>query len=141
MNLYTFRRDLAQFMRGFRGYDQSEESNPWEDWRPLYNYFVGISRDYTSVDGKSAWELLEESWFDELWHALYHVPETEKPAIAAGKLSLLPPLLRRYFEGFLAESEETKWEDELRWYSNLTPTDRYLWDTAFPISLGSVLFA
>ena len=132
MNLYTFRRDFAQFMLGFREYDQSEEPNPWEDWRPFYNYFVGISRDFTSADGKSVWGFLEESRFNELWHAMYHVAETDVPAITAGKLSLIPPPLRQYFEGFLAESAETKWEDELRWYANLTPTDRYLWDTAYP---------
>ncbi len=131
MNVYAFRRDFAQFMLGFREYDQSEQSNPWEDWRPFYNYFVSISVGFTSADCKSVWGLLEESRFDELWHAMYHVAETEVPAIAAGKLSLIPPPLRQYFVGFLAESEETKWEDELRWYSNLNLMDRYLWNTAF----------
>lgn len=132
MNVYTFRRDLARFMLDFREHDQLKSLNPWENWRPFYNFFhSGIVRDYTSTDGKSAWDLFDEGSFNELWGSVFHVAETEIPAIVAGKLSLIPPPLQRYFEGFLTETEETQWEDELRWYSNLTSTDRYLWDTAF----------
>ena len=132
INIYTFRRDVAQFMLDFREYDQLETPNPWENWRPFYSFFhAGIVRDYRSTDGKSAWDLFGEGGFNELWGAIYHVAETEIPAIVAGKLSLIPPPLQRYFEAFITETEETRWLDELRWYSNLNPTDLYLWDTAF----------
>ena len=131
MNIYTFRRDVARFMLDFKEYDQAEQPNPWEDWRPFYNYLVGISANYSSSDGRDTWELLEQGDYDELWDALYHPVDPEIPNIAAGKLSLIPPLLRSYFTGFLAAGEETKWSEELVWYSSLPYEERRLWDIAY----------
>ena len=131
MNIYSFRQDFAQFMLRFREYDHSQQPNPWEEWRPIYNYFVSISRDFINADGETVWELLEDRRFNELWHAVYHVAETDLPVLTAGKIALVPPPLRRYFENFLSDTEGTNWEDELAWYTDLPPAERRLWDTAY----------
>ncbi len=141
MNIYTFRRDMAQFMLDFRGYDQAGEPSPWEDWRPFYNYFAGISEyNYVSADGTDMWELLEQGDYDELWGPLYHIAEAEIPSIVAGKLSLIPPTLRPYFKGFLAEGEDTTWREELLWYASLPNQDRRLWNIAYRHDYGDVLY-
>ena len=128
MNLYAFRRDVAQFMFDFREYDPS----PWGEWRPFYDYLIGISGNYISSDDIDFWELLSQGEYDELWGGLYHLVDTEIPSITAGKLSLIPPPLRPYFEGFISDGEDnTTWHDELLWYINLPYQERRLWDTAY----------
>lgn len=136
MNIYTFRRDIARFMLDFRQYDESEQSNPLEDWRPFYNALVGNAYRYSGPDGESAWEVLERGDYDLLWGVLYHSIDPEVPQWTAGKLPLVPPTLRPYFEGFIgerevSEGEGTNWLDEIHWYNGLSHLDRYLWDSVF----------
>ena len=131
MNLFAFHREVAQFMLDFRKYDHDGQPNPWEEWRPFYNYLVGISENYVSPDGRGLWELLQQGEYDELWHPLYHLVDTEVPSTVAGKISLIPPPLRPYFKGFIADSEDTTWRDELLWYTSLPSQERRLWDTAY----------
>ena len=131
MNVYTFRRDVARFMLDFRALDESGATNPMEDWRIFYNYLVGLLE--TQPSGRdSAWTLLARGSYDELWDHLFHGAEASILFLVAGKPSLIPPLLRPYFRGFLADKEETTWQDEIRWFTNLTPQDRYLWELVFP---------
>ncbi len=130
MNIFTFKRDVAHFMLKFRKYDASSQSNPWEAWRPFYNKLVFLSNGYSSSNGKDVWQLLEEGDYDELY-AIYHAADTDIPILVAGKLHLIPPPLQRYFKGFLSESEDSTWHDELVWYSGLPPGDRHLWDSVF----------
>ena len=85
MNLHAFRREVARFMLDFRKYDQDGQPNPWEEWRPFYNYLVGISENYISPDGKGLWELLQQGEYDELWDPIYHLADTEIPRVVAGK--------------------------------------------------------
>ena len=131
MNIYTFERDFARFMLEFREYDESMQGNPWENWRPFYDYFVHLSEDYLSPEGKSSWQLLAEGAYSELWGPLYHVAHADIPILVGGRLSLIPPPLRPYLEGFLAEGEATTWLTELIWYSGLSPGDRHLWDSVY----------
>ena len=131
MNIYTFRRNVARFMFDFRKYEHSEEPNPLGEWRPFYNYLVGISRDHYRYGDRNFWKLLSQGNYDELWDALYHLVDTEIPSITAGKPSLIPPPLRPYFEGFISDGEDTTWHDELLWYINLPYQERRLWDTAY----------
>ena len=94
-NLYTFKRDQAQFILDFREYDRSGQPNPWEPWRPYYNYLVAaIGAD--APEGESFWEILEDREFYKVWW-FYHSQETRYPSQAALKLSLVPPPLQKYF--------------------------------------------
>ena len=131
LNIYTFRRDVAQFMLQFRQYDESGQGNPWESWRPFYNYLTGISVLYDESHGESFWDVLVQNRYHELWDNLFHLVDTYMPALVAGNISLIPPLLRDYMTGFIAEDGEANWCDEMNWYANLTPFDRYLWDGVF----------
>ena len=145
MNLYAFRRDVARFMLDFRKYDQDGQQNPWEEWRPFYNDLatplqeydllagIGFFPGYYDRDGERVrfWKLLELGEYDELWGLLFHLVDTEIPSRVAGKISLIPPSLRPYFEGFIADSEDTTWRDELLWYTSLPSQERRLWDTAY----------
>ena len=131
MNVYTFRRDIARFMLDFKALDESGGPNPSEDWRIFYNYLVGLLETYPP-GRDSAWTLLAQGRYDELWGHFFHGAEASILFMVAGKPSLLPPPLRPYFSGFLAEEEETTWHDEIRWFNNLTPQDRYLWELVFP---------
>ncbi len=139
MNVHTFKRDFAQFMLGFKQHDESGQSSPWEAWRPFYNYFVRLSIGYSGPDGESVWDALAQGKFDELWNAMYHVADTDIPRLVAGNLSLVPPPLQPYFEGFIDERNETTWRDELSWYNRLLPHDKYLWDGVF--GYGAILWA
>ena len=131
MNHYTFRRDVARFMIDFRDFETSGESNPWEEWKPFYDFLVGITRDNLAPQGKDLWDYVEEMRYRDLWHGLYHIVDTEFPTTVAGNLALIPPPLQPYFEGFIAERRETTWADELHWYSRLAPEDRRLWDNVY----------
>ena len=128
---YTYRRDVAQFMFDFRNLEATNEPNPWEEWRSFYNYLVGKASDGTKSEGKDFWKILEERRYGELWHALYHLVDTEIPSGVAGNVSLIPPPLRRYFNGVVAENSATTWRDELHWYSRLNPEDKRLWDNSY----------
>lgn len=131
LNVYSFKRDIAQFMLDFKQHDGSGKSNPWDDWRPFYNYLVSLSAGYSGPHGESVWETLAQSKFDELWNHMYHAAHADILALVAGNFSLIPPSLQPYFKDFIAEGQETTWHSELSWYTNLLPRDRYLWDSAF----------
>ena len=131
MNNYTFRRDVAQFMIDFRNADKTQQPNPWEAWRPYYNFLFGITEAYESDDGYDIWQMFDQERYGELYEPLYHTIEADMSAYTAGKQSLIPPLLRTYFQGFYADPDETTWDDEMRWYVGLTDVDRRLWENFF----------
>lgn len=139
MNIYTFRRDLAQFILKFQFYDRMLRSNPWEEWRPYYNDLVAEFLNYSGPDGEDGWQLLAEV-FDsgdhfraDIWNLLYHIADTDPPMLVSGKLHLIPPPLRPYFEGYIDpvhEAEPSTWRDDLAVYSALASEDLRLMDFA-----------
>ena len=140
MNVYTFMRDVGRFLFDFRDYDLSGQPNPLEDWRPFYNFLIRHPNDFSNLIGRpddpglrgvaDFWELLEEERFEEL-NPLYHTANQGVPSDTAGKMSLIPPPLRPYFQGYLADESDTTWREELYWYSSLLDQERRLWDTAY----------
>ena len=139
MNIYTFRRDLAEFILMFRVLDRTEDVNPWEDWRPYYNNLIADFGHYSGPNDETAWELLDEvfrkggHFRNDIWNVAYHVADTDPPMLVSGKLHLIPPPLRPYFEGFISpveEAEPTTWHDNLELYATLTREDRRLMDFA-----------
>ena len=145
MNFYTFKRDQAQFLLDFRDYDRAGGSNPWEAWRPYYNEVEAwLQADIESGrregrvrSGEDAWQILANRDFFRVPN-FYHRYETIYPSYGSSNLSLVPPPLRKYFEGFLAEREPTTWAQDVRWYSRIRsgdrpgdPSDHRLWNVAF----------
>ena len=145
MNFYTFKRDQAQFLLDFRNYDRAAGSNPWEDWRPYYDEVLASlqadvesgKRDGRIGQGEDAWQILARREFYKLG-GFYHRYETVYPAYGSNNLSLVPPPLQKYFQGFLSEGEPTTWAQEVKWYSRLQgddrpghPSDHRLWNVAF----------
>ena len=128
MNFYTFKRDQAQFMLDFREYDRTGRPNPWEAWRPYYNYLVGILEGH--AEKVDIWEIFENRDFSRVG-GFYHQQETIFPQHAARKLSLVPPPLQKYFQGFLKQGESRTWAEEVDWYSRLEAADHHLWNLAF----------
>ena len=126
MNLYTFRRDVAQFVIDFRNFGRSEDSNPLEPWRPYYNMMVGFLTQ-ESLGGEDFWEVLEQGEYGKLWPSLSHRIETGIPSYNPHHPSLIPPRLREYFSGFILDGEYRTWEEEFDWYSKLADGDRALW--------------
>ena len=125
MNIYTFRRDSAQFVLDFRDHDRSGKPNPWEPWRPYFDWMVRLLES-TTLDEENYWTILEQEDFHRL-PGFYHLMETALPAHAAGKMDLIPPPLQKYMRGFLKEGKSTTWADEAEWYSRLSEEDRRLW--------------
>ena len=139
MNIFTFRRDLAQFMLKFMVYDRTHQSNPWEDWRPYYNYLIADFGYYYGPNGETGWRLLhdvskEGGHFEaDIWNLVYHLADTDPPMLVNGRPHLIPPPLRPYFEGFInpvQEAQPTKWHDELTRYSALALEDDRLMESA-----------
>lgn len=131
MNNYTFRRDVADFMVEFREADQSGQPNPWEQWRPLYNFWFGMTEGYRSDDGVDIWGMFEQRRYGELYDTLYHTLEADMSAYVRNKTSLIPPRLQPYFSEFYGNAEVSTWDEELRWYAGLSETDKRLWDNFF----------
>ena len=125
MNIYTFRRDAAQFVLDFREHDISEKPNPWEPWRPYFDWMVQLL-EVDTPDEENYWDILEDKDFHRLG-GFYHLMETSLPAHAAGKTDLIPPPLQKYMRGFLEEGNSTTWAEEAEWYSRLSEEDRRLW--------------
>ena len=125
MNIYTFRRDAAQFVLDFREHDRSGKPNPWEPWRPYFDWMVQLLKVDTP-DEENYWDILEDKDFHRLW-GFYHLMETTLPVHAAGKINLIPPPLQKYMRGFLEEGKSTTWAEEAEWYSRLGEEDRRLW--------------
>ena len=138
MNIYTFRRDLAQFILKFMAYDRTKQPNPWEDWRPYYNNFIADFGYYSGPNSETAWRLLDEVFKEgghsraDIWNLLYHVADTDPPMLVSGRPHLIPPPLRPYFEGFIdpvQDARPTTWHDELTQYSALTLEDDRLMES------------
>ena len=125
MNIYTFRRDAAQFVLDFREHDRSGEPNPWEPWRPYFDWMVQLLEVDTPGE-ENYWDILEDKDFHRL-RGFYHLMETTLPVHAAGKMNLIPPPLQKYMRGFLEEGKSTTWAEENDWYSRLGEEDRRLW--------------
>ena len=139
MNIFTFRRDLAQFMLKFMVYDRTRRPNPWEDWRPYYNYLIADFGNYDGPNGETAWRLLDDVYREgghseaDIWNLVYHLADTDPPMLVNGRPHLIPPPLRPYFEGFIdpvQEAQPTKWHDELTRYSALALEDDRLMESA-----------
>ncbi len=163
-NLVSFRFALIQFLLDFRQYERAGGANPLEDWRPFYvrwvRHSLGYFEDYQRLNGESLWNVFANGDFSELWtggfwNALLHGAETQIPHVAAGKLTLVPPRLRPYFDGFIANDlagyailradesrcdnpqigdESFTWADEMYCYTSLPDEDRYLWNTAYDLA-------
>ncbi len=145
MNFYTFKRDQAQFILDFREHDRTGGPNPWEAWRPYYDEAVASlqadiengRRNGRVGQSENAWQILADRDFYKV-PDFYHRYETVFAYYASDSLSLMPPPLRKYFEGFLKEGEPTTWAQEVSWYSRLRsddrpggPSDHRLWNMAF----------
>lgn len=163
-NLVSFRFDLIQFLLEFRRYERAGGANPLEDWRTFYDRWVrhsmGYFEDYQRLNGESLWNVFANGNFSELWtggfwSALLHGAETQIPHLVAGKSALIPPSLRPYFDGFIANNlagyaivradgsrcdnpqigdNSFTWADEMYCYTSLPDEDRYLWNTAYDIA-------
>ena len=125
MNFYTFRRDVAQFALDFREYELSQSDNPMEPWRPYYNLIVGFL-ERESLDGESFWEVLKRGEYGRVVD-FYHPMETELPRYNPRTPSLIPPQLRKYLHGFMADGGSRTWDEEFAWYSRLPREDLGLW--------------
>ncbi len=69
---------------------------------------------------------------------LFHHGEADLIHSVGGNLSLLPPILRKYFDQFLHEGEHSTWDEAIGWYLGLPTDDRKVADgyfglTHFPI--------
>ncbi len=127
MNLYTFRRDVAQFVIDFRDYYHSDfsEDFDWESWRLYYDMMLGFLED-ASPDNEDFWEILERREYIKLWWGFFHSMETNIPLQAPRSLSLFPPTVQKYFQGFIEPGEDITWEEHIFWYSRLAEEDQVL---------------
>ena len=128
MNIYTFRRDAAQFVLDFRERERSKNPNQLEPWRAYYNWMVQLLQ-WDTPDEESYWDILELGDYHRL-PLFYHLIETSFPAHAAGRMDLIPPPLQKYMRGFLEEGGSSTWVEEGEWYSKLVEDDRRLWQIA-----------
>lgn len=55
---------------------------------------------------------------------LFHSLEADIPYITGGDISLVPPILRKYWTLFLREGPFGSWERAAGWYQSLPPEDR-----------------
>ena len=125
MNFYTFRRDVAQFALDFREYELSQSENPLEPWRAYYNLMVGLLAP-GSREGQDFWDVLERGEYAKVG-GFYHTMETGLTGYNPGSPSLIPPRLRKYLHGFIADGGGRTWDEEFDWYSKLADEDRGLW--------------
>ncbi len=127
MNFYTFRRDVAQFVIDFRDYYHSDfsEDFDWESWRLYYDMMLGLLEE-APPDNEDFWEILERREYIKLWWGFFHIMETNIPLQAPRSLSLFPPTVQKYFQGFMKPGEEITWEEQIFWYSRLAEEDQVL---------------
>ena len=52
--------------------------------------------------------------------------EMNIPLQAPQRLSLFPPTVQKYFQGFIEPGEETTWDQQIFWYSRLAEEDKIL---------------
>lgn len=69
---------------------------------------------------------------------LYHTGEAEMVSLTGGDLELVPPILRKYYDRFLAPGPFQNWYRRLRWWAGLSSQDRhiagaYLFDSHYPL--------
>ena len=126
MNFYTFRRDVAQFALDFRDYELSQSKNPLEPWRAYYDLIVGLLAG-APLDGEDFWAVLKRGEYGKVV-GFYHLMETELPRYNPGTPSLIPPRLRKYMHGFIADGGSRTWDEEFDWYSKLAHEDLGLWN-------------
>ena len=55
---------------------------------------------------------------------LFHSLEADVPYTTGGDLSLLPPVLRKYWDLFLVDGRFGSWERALGWFQSLSPEER-----------------
>ena len=134
MNLYTFRRDVAQFALDFWALERSGPNHHLAPWRPYYNLIVAILalQDLAEEDYWDVLERGEYGRFGLLWYEL----ETTIPGFNPHHPSLIPPHFRKYFDGFMRGGESRTWEEEFDWYTSLEDEDRGLW---FPLVTHAIL--
>ena len=129
MNLYTFRRDVAQFPIDVRNWYHSDFSEPFpfetESWRLYSDMMVGML-ERAAPEDEDIWEILERREYAKLWWGFYHTMETNIPLQAPQRLSLFPPTVQKYFQGFIEPGEETTWDQQIFWYSRLAEEDKIL---------------
>ena len=127
MNLYTFRRDVAQYAIDVRDYYHSDFSQPfpWDSWRLYYNMMVGLL-ERAAPENEDYWDILERGEYIKLWWGFFHLMETNIPLQAPRSLSLFPPTIQKYFQGFMKPGEEITWEEQIFWYSRLAEEDQVL---------------
>ena len=129
MNLYTYRRDVAQFPIDVRSWYHSDFSEPFpfesESWRLYSDMMVGML-ERAAPEGEDIWEILERQEYAKLWGGFFRVMEAHIPLQAPQRLSLFPPTIQKYFEGFMEPGEETTWDQQIFWYSRLAEEDKYL---------------
>ncbi len=134
MNFYTFRRDVAQFALDFRDLDRAGSGHHLEPWRPYYNLIkANLARH--DLGGEDYWEVLargEYGRFGGLWWEM----DSLIPGFNPHHPSLIPPRLRKYFDGFMRAGEDRTWDEELDWYISLEDEDRQLW---FPLVTHAIL--
>lgn len=127
MNLYTFRRDVAQFALDFRDLERSGPGHRLEPWRPYYNLIVAILARH-DLGGEDYWDVLERGEYGR-FGGLWWEFESLIPGFNPHHPTLIPPHFRKYFDGFMARGNDRTWDEELDWYISLEDEDRRLWDT------------
>jgi len=65
---------------------------------------------------------------------LYHFGEADMLTMTGGDLSLVPPILRKYFDAFLRPGPFDSWRDAIAWYLGLPPKERLLAEAYFALS-------
>ncbi len=55
---------------------------------------------------------------------LYHTIEADVVSMVGGDLGLVPPILRKYWDGFLSPGPFLQWEEAVRWYLGLASKER-----------------
>ena len=125
MNVYTFRRDVAQFALDFRALDKTRPNHHLAPWRLYYNLIEGFLAS-TPLDGEDYWEVLERGEYGK-FGGVWHLLETTIPGYNPHHPSLIPPPFRKYFSGFLEDGGDRTWEEELTWFIALEDEDRRLW--------------
>ncbi|MCY4623972.1 MAG: hypothetical protein OXC99_03090 [Chloroflexi bacterium] len=125
MNLYTFRRDVAQFALDFRDLDRAGTGHRLEPWRPYYNLIRAILANH-DVGDEDYWEVLDRGEYGK-FGGLWWEMEALIPGFNPHHPSLIPPRIRKYFVGFMSDGGGTTWDEELDWYIRLEDEDRGLW--------------
>ena len=129
MNLHTFRRDVLEFREQFHALDNEELENPLEPWRLYYDDLTRNLPEY--IGGERLDDIVEREEYWKIWHNIFHIHETNAPMWAYGQPDRLPPQLRRFFDGFLADGQKGDLTVETLRGRHLGGVDGELWDMAY----------